>query len=64
MDESATEPITLEMRERMPLTAKRNLEFQAYKPFLDAFHNYTTSLSNFFQQSVDVMVLNPRWGGR
>jgi hypothetical protein len=61
-DEFAIQPISLEMRERVPLIGRKGLAFQAYKPYLDAFRSYTTHLSNFFEQSVHVMILNPVLG--
>lgn len=54
--------ISLEIRDRAPLISKNGLAFQAYKPFLDAFQSYTTALSNFFKQSIHVMVTNPLFG--
>lgn len=62
VDENATEPVSLEMRERAPVVGRNGLAFQAYKTFLDAFRSYAYSLGNFFEQSVHVMVVNPSLG--
>jgi len=62
VDEHTRGSMSLEMHERA-LISKNGIALQAYKPFLDAFRNYTTSLSNFFEQSIHVMAVNP-WLGR
>lgn len=62
IDEYSSEPVGLEMRERTPLIGRNGIAFQAYKPFLDAFRTYTTSLSNFFEQSIHVMAVNASLG--
>jgi hypothetical protein len=62
VDENATEPVSLEMRERAPVVGRNGLAFQAHKRFLDAFRSYAYSLGNFFEQSVHVMVVNPSLG--
>ena len=63
VDEHTRESISLEMHERASVISRHGIALQAYKPFLDAFRSYTTSLSNFFTHSVHVMAINP-WLGR
>jgi hypothetical protein len=62
LDEYSSEPVSLQIREQTPLTTKNGIAFQAYKSYLDAFRSYTTSLSNFFEQSIHVMALNAALG--
>ena len=44
------------------LTVRKGLAARSYKPFLKSFNEYTRTLSNFFTQAVDGMVLNPYLG--
>ncbi|MDW8227497.1 MAG: hypothetical protein RMJ60_06835, partial [Anaerolineales bacterium] len=62
VDENATEPVSLEMRERAPIIDRNGLAFQAYKTFLEAFRSYAYALGNYFEQSIHVMKLNPYLG--
>lgn len=58
IDESALNSAEQEMWKKLSLVSKKGLFVQKYKPFLTAFREYTSTLWDFLDQSVKVMVLN------
>ncbi|HAZ42981.1 MAG TPA: hypothetical protein DDW76_02060 [Cyanobacteria bacterium UBA11369] len=62
VDELSSNSPSQDAKEKLPVVSNRSLLLKLYKPFLTDFGGYTRTLSNFFDQAIDAMVLNPALG--
>ena len=62
VDELSSDSPSQEAKEKLPIVSKRSLFLKLYKPFLTDFGTYTRTLSNFLDQAIHAMVLNPALG--
>lgn len=62
VDESASDSSIRKAENTSPIVTRHALVSKTYKPLLTSFRNYTNSLSNFFEQSINALALNPVLG--
>ncbi len=62
VDESASNSALQYNQKNSNIFSKRSLLFKEYKPLLNALGEYTRTLSNFFQQSINTIIINPVLG--
>ena len=62
VDELSSDSPSQEAKEKLSVVSKRSLLLKLYKPFLTDFGTYKRTLSNFFDQAIHAMALNPVLG--
>ena len=62
IDEYTARAIDQQREEIQSLLEKRGLIIQEYTPFLPAFREYIRTLDNFFNQAIETMIFNSRFG--
>jgi DNA polymerase III delta prime subunit len=62
VDEVSSDSALQRVEEGISIVSKKGIVIKRYKSFLSALREYTRTLSNFFDQSINTLALNPALG--